>query len=273
MRYLISLVLCLMLAPLGAAAEPAAPPAAKTEVDLALVLAVDISYSMDPEEQAVQRQGYIAALTSPQVLAAIKNGPLGRIAVLYWEWAGTGQGEVVADWRLITDAASARAFAAVLAKAPLQRSYRTSISWAMSHSVQLLARAPVTATRRVIDISGDGPNNEGALIVPTRAAVLAQGIGINGLPIMLQRPRTFSFDLPDLDRYYSHCVIGGPGAFIVTVHSKADFIRATREKLIQEVAGTAPPRPRLVPVADTAPVSCTVGEDMWQSRFRRYNEP
>jgi hypothetical protein len=271
MRHIISLALCAALAPLAAAAQPATSPV-KTAVDLALVLAVDISYSMDPDEQAVQRQGYVAALTSPEVIEAIKNGPLGRIAVMYWEWAGTGQGDVVAGWALIQDAASARAFANVLAKAPLQRSYRTSISWAMRHSSEFLASAPFQATRRVIDISGDGPNNEGAPIVPTRAAVLAQGIGINGLPIMLKRPWTFSFDLANLDDYYAHCVIGGPGAFMVTIHNKADFTRATREKLIQEVAGRAPPPPRVVPVAEKPPVSCTIGEEMWENRFRRFNE-
>jgi hypothetical protein len=124
----------------------------------------------------------------------------------------------------------------------------------------------------VIDISGDGPNNEGALIEPTRAAVLAQGIGINGLPIMLQRPRAFSFDLPNLDEYYGHCVIGGPGAFLVPIHSKADFLPATREKLIQEVAGATQPRARVVRVAAKPPVSCTVGEEMWENRFRNDNE-
>jgi hypothetical protein len=188
------------------------------------------------------------------------------------EWAGTGQGDIVADWTLIDDAASAEAFAGRIARAPLNRSYRTSISWAMIHATDMLDRGPYHGQRRVIDISGDGPNNEGALIEPTRAGVLAKGIGINGLPIMLKRPWTFSFDLPHLDDYYHHCVIGGPGAFMVVIHDKADFLKATREKLIQEVAGREPAKADLIPVQDRPPVSCTVGEEMWQGRFDRYNE-
>jgi hypothetical protein len=271
LRLFFATVLALLAPAVALAAPPAAQPGGN-DVDLALVLAVDISYSMDPDEQALQRQGYVEALTSPEVIQAIKNGPLGKIAVAYMEWAGTDQGDIVADWTLIDDAATAEAFAARLAKAPLNRSYRTSISWAMLHATQMLESGPYRGQRRVIDISGDGPNNEGASIEPTRATVLAKGIGINGLPIMLKRPWTFSFDLPNLDEYYRHCVIGGPGAFMVVIHQKADFLKATREKLIQEVAGRTPPAARVIPVQNRPPISCSVGEDMWQGRFDRYNE-
>jgi hypothetical protein len=240
-------------------------------VDVELVLAVDISYSMDYDELALQREGYILAITSEQFIDALRRGPLGRIAVTYVEWAGSGEQQIVVPWQLIDSPASADAYAEKLQGAPIRRAYRTSISGALKFSAELFG-TNYKGIRRVIDVSGDGTNNQGDLVEPTRDDVLRKGITINGLPIMLKTPLASMIDLPELDVYYEDCVIGGPGAFLVPVRERHQFADAIRNKLILEVAGVMPRKnafaEQLVqPAASPPRVSCTIGEQMWQRRW------
>ncbi len=244
-----------------------------TEVDLQLVLAVDISYSMDPEEQRLQREGYIEALRSPEVMEAIKRGLIGKIAVTYLEWAGAGDQRVVVPWRVIDSPESARAFTDELASRPYRRAFRTSVSGAITASAAQFEGSGFRSARRVIDISGDGPNNNGQLVEPARDAALANRITINGLPLMLRPPDPRTMDIGDLDAYYEDCVIGGPGAFVIAIKSNEEFIPATRRKLILEIAGIAPDMApagwtRVVPV-DRVKSDCLVGERMWRERWER----
>ena len=240
-------------------------------VDVELVLAVDISYSMDYDELALQREGYILALTSEQFIDALRRGPLGRIAVTYVEWAGSGEQQIVVPWQVIDSPASADAYAEKLRGAPIRRAYRTSISGALKFSAELFG-TNFKGIRRVIDVSGDGTNNQGDLVEPTRDDVLRKGITVNGLPIMLKTPLASMIDLPELDVYYEDCVIGGPGAFLVPVRERHQFADAIRNKLILEVAGVMPRKnafaEQLVQPAVSPPrVSCTIGEQMWQRRW------
>ena len=236
-------------------------------VDVELVIAVDVSYSMDPEEQALQREGYIMALTSREFMHALRQGAHGKIAIIYFEWAGQYDQKIVMPWRLIEGSESADAVANEIAGAPYRRASRTSIAGALTFAKPLFDASGYRGLRRVIDVSGDGANNAGPLIVPTRDDVLAAGITINGLPIMLKRPNPGTMDIEDLDVYYEDCVIGGPGAFVVPIRERAKFIEATRTKLVLEVAGREP-EPRIVPASAQAPrISCTIGEKMWQERW------
>ena len=157
-------------------------------VDVELVIAVDVSYSMDPEEQALQREGYVQALTSREFLQALREGANGKIAITYFEWAGEFDQKIIMPWRLIDGPESADSVAAEIAAAPYRRASRTSISGGLKFAKPLFDHSGYRGLRRVIDVSGDGANNAGALIVPTRDDVLAAGITINGLPIMLKRP-------------------------------------------------------------------------------------
>jgi len=236
-------------------------------VDVELVLAVDVSYSMDPDEQALQREGYVQALTSREFMQALREGANGKIAITYIEWAGQFDQKVVMPWRLIEGPESADAVAAELAAAPYRRASRTSIAGALIFAKPLFDNSGYRGLRRVIDVSGDGANNAGPLIAPTRDEVVAAGITINGLPIMLKRPMAGTMDMEDLDIYYEDCVIGGAGAFVVPIRERTKFIEATRTKLVLEVAGRQP-EPRIVPASAQAPrISCTIGEKMWQDRW------
>jgi len=236
-------------------------------VDVELVIAVDVSYSMDPEEQALQREGYVLALTSKEFLQALRQGPHGKIAVTYFEWAGQSDQKILMPWRLIDGPEAADAVAAELAHAPYRRASRTSISGGLIFAKPLFNDSGYKGLRRVIDVSGDGANNAGPLIVPTRDDVLAAGITINGLPIMLKRPYVGMMDIENLDVYYEDCVIGGPGAFVIPIHEREKFIEATRTKLVLEVAGRQP-EVKAAPVASQGPrISCTIGERMWQERW------
>lgn len=239
-------------------------------VDLELVLAVDVSYSMDVEEQTLQRQGYAEALVSPEFLGALRLGLIGRIAVTYVEWAGADHQQVVVDWQVIDGSDSARAFSQKVAAAPLRRIYRTSISGALLYGADLIEQNTYEGIRKVIDISGDGVNNQGPQVDLTRDAVLKRGIIINGLPLLLKRSGS-PFDIPDLDIYYEDCVIGGPGSFVIAVQEEAHFARAIRTKLVMELANTLPPQapPGLVVrTAREAPrISCTIGERIWMERW------
>jgi hypothetical protein len=236
-------------------------------VDVELVIAVDVSYSMDPEEQALQREGYTQALTSREFLRALREGANGKIAVTYFEWAGQTDQKIVMPWRLIDGPEAADAVAAEIARAPYRRASRTSISGALRFAKPLFDNSGYRGLRRVIDVSGDGANNNGPLVVPTRDDVLAAGITINGLPIMLKRPNIGSIDIENLDVYYEDCVIGGPGAFVIPIREREKFIEATRTKLVLEIAGRQPEQ-RVIPASAEAPrVSCTIGERMWQDRW------
>ena len=236
-------------------------------VDVELVLSTDISYSMDYDELKLQREGYVEAIQSSEFLNALKQGMHGKIAVTLVEWAGANDQRVVVPWRLIDGPESARAMAAEMAAAPVRRAFRTSISGALLFSAQLFEDNGFAGIRRVIDVSGDGTNNQGPLVAPTRDEVVAKGIVINGLPIMLKEPQPNSIDIKDLDIYYEDCVIGGPGAFVVPMREYDKFKDAIRTKLVLEVAGLEP-TPRIVRASAAEPrISCTIGEVMWQRRW------
>ncbi|HKA79638.1 MAG TPA: DUF1194 domain-containing protein [Xanthobacteraceae bacterium] len=236
-------------------------------VDVELVLAVDVSYSMDPEEQALQREGYITGITSRDFMQALRHGINGKVAMTYFEWAGPYDQKIVVPWRLIDGPEAADAFANEIARAPYRRASRTSISGALHFAKPLFDGSGYRGIRRVIDVSGDGANNSGPFVTLMRDDVLAAGITINGLPIMLKRPNSFTMDIENLDVYYEDCVIGGPGAFVIPIRERDQFKEATRTKLVLEIAGREPER-RVVPVQARAPrVSCTVGEQMWRERW------
>ena len=239
-------------------------------VDVELVIAVDVSYSMDPDEQALQREGYVLALTSKEFLQALRQGAHGKIAITYFEWAGQSDQKILMPWRLIDGPESADAVAAEISRAPYRRASRTSISGALRFAKPLFDDSGYKGLRRVIDVSGDGANNAGPPIELTRDDVLADGITINGLPIMLKRPYTGSMDIEELDVYYEDCVIGGPGSFVIPIRDREKFIEATRTKLVLEVAGHQP-ESRVVPAASRSPrISCTIGERLWQERWGGY---
>lgn len=241
-------------------------------VDVELVIAVDISYSMDYDELALQRGGYVAALTSKQFLDALKQGAYGRIAVTYVEWAGWTEQKVIVPWQLIDGPASADAFASQLTETPIRRAYRTSISGALKFSAELFGTSDFKGLRRVIDVSGDGTNNQGDLIEPTRDAVVAKGITINGLPVMLKTPLASMVDIPNLHEYYEDCVVGGPGAFVVPARDRQQFVDAIRNKLVLEVSNLQwplPQEPKVMSAVSPPRVSCTIGERMWQERWGR----
>ena len=246
---------------------PGSKAANAVEVDVELVMAVDISYSMDMDELALQREGYAQAIASREFLDALKQGTHGKIAVTLIEWAGVSDQRIVVPWRLIDGAAAAQAVSEEMARAPVRRAFRTSISGALMFSAALFEGNGYRGLRRVIDVSGDGTNNQGPLVTLVRDDVIAKGIVINGLPIMLKEPQPGSIDIPDLDIYYEDCVIGGPGAFVVPIRERAKFKEAIRTKLVLDIAhyrGDA----RVIPAAANAPrISCTVGEEMWQRRW------
>lgn len=252
----------------------AAPVLAQDDaVDVELVLAVDVSWSMDHEEQRVQREGYAAAFRHPDVITAILHGGWGRIAVTYVEWAGSSFQDVVVPWTVIEDAAGAEAFASALSSGPIGRLRRTSISEALVFAGSLFDRNGVRGLRRVIDVSGDGPNNQGRPVTEARDAIVAQGITINGLPILINRSYGFSsFDIEDLDSYYEDCVIGGFGAFIVPVREVGQFPEAIRRKLVLEIA-SAQARPMPAQMQTREPrINCLIGEMIWQQRRRYFDD-
>jgi Protein of unknown function (DUF1194) len=236
-------------------------------VDVELVLAVDVSYSMDPDEQALQREGYITGITSREFMQALQQGMNGKVAVTYFEWAGPSDQKIIMPWRLIDGPETAAAVAKEIAAAPYRRAARTSISGALGFAKPLFDASGYRGIRRVIDVSGDGTNNSGERLVPVRDDVIASGMTINGLPIMLKRPTPGSMDIENLDVYYEDCVIGGPAAFVVPIHERNQFKEATRTKLVLEIAGRTL-EPRVVPAAASAPrISCTIGERMWRERW------
>ena len=255
-----------LLAALSIVALPAPARSAELEVDLALVLAVDVSRSMDDDEQRLQRDGFVAAFRSDVVHDAIRKGVLGRIAVAYMEWSGPAEQTVVVPWMVVDGPARAGEFADRLARTPIGRFMSTSISGAIDHAVALLDQSGVEPLRRVIDISGDGPNNTGRMVTLARNDAIAKGITINGLPFMLKRPTGFG-DIENLDWYYQDCVIGGQGAFIVPVREKHHFADAIRTKLVREIAGLAAPEPLIKPAQDRERMNCLIGEIQRRQRW------
>ncbi|RVL94203.1 DUF1194 domain-containing protein [Sinorhizobium meliloti] len=244
-----SLILALIA---NAAHSFAAPP----DVDLELVLAVDMSGSMDMEEARVQRSGYVETLRHPDFINAVEGGRLGRTAIGYFEWAGLVNEASVLGWKVIDSAADAEAFAAKLAARPLGTRRGTSVSNAILFGTNFIESNAFSGARRILDLSGDGHNNSGPPVPPARAAALERGIVINGLAILI-RP---SGSTVPLDRYYAECVIGGPGSFMIPVHEAEDFALAIRQKLILEISG-------LTPTATTRPaavtqVDCLLGDKL-----------
>jgi hypothetical protein len=251
---------------------PSAQKQAAASVDIELILAVDVSYSMDMDELAIQREGYAQAIVSKDFLQALKTLPNGKISVTYFEWAKSDDQKIIIPWRLIDGPETADAVADEILKAPIRRASRTSISGAINFALPLFDADPYRGLRRVIDISGDGPNNDGGPVTVARDAALEKGIVVNGLPIMVKEPSYSTMDIENLDFYYEDCVIGGPGSFVVSIKDRDKFKEAIRSKLLLEVAGRTPER-RVVPVADKADkeprVSCMIGEKIWQDRWGR----
>ncbi|MGQ0674692.1 MAG: DUF1194 domain-containing protein [Rhodospirillales bacterium] len=232
------------LALLALAFAAPAVQAQKIQVDLELVIAVDVSGSIDPVEAQMQRQGYYAAFTNAKVINAIKTGPNGRIGMAYMEWAGSHYQRTVIEWTLIDGAEAARQFVARLADVPPTTQRWTSISGAIDYGVRLLRESPFDGARKVIDVSGDGTNNNGRSVIAARDEAVAQGIVINGLPIVNERPTAWG-GMPErnLDTYYESHVIGGPGSFMVVADGFEKFGDAILSKLIQEIAGAPPEDP------------------------------
>lgn len=221
---------------LAAMAAATTARAADTPVDLQLVLAVDVSRSIDEVEAELQRRGYIEALTSDRVIDAILSGEHRRIALCYTEWAGTHYQTVVIDWTVIDSAAGARRFAEKLAEAPRQSQSWTAVGAALVHAGQRFDASGFTSKRRVIDVSGDGRTNDGPPAEIVRDKLVTMGIVINGLPVMMNRT---NFGRPPdltLDKYYEENVIGGPGSFMIVADNFDHFGRAVRTKLVREIS-------------------------------------
>jgi len=261
-----ALALMQLAAPATHAAEP---------VDLELILAVDVSLSMSPGELEIQRRGYAAALTHDDVIQAIRDGVHGKIAVTLFEWAGSATQRVVVPWTTIASREDAERVVSQLSARPPSSARRTSISGALAFGGDLFAESTYRGTRRVIDISGDGPNNQGDSVEGVRNALIAKGITINGLPLMTSGGFTSVYDITDLDRYYAQCVIGGPGAFMIAVNDWPQFPEAVRRKLVLELAGDPSDRSLERREAGSFPVvlaqaeqsyDCMVGEKLWRDR-------
>ncbi len=244
--------------------------AQQVEVDVELVLMVDVSRSMSPFELEIQRRGYAEALVSDPVMTAVRAGLLGRVALAYVEWAGAGSQRVVVDWSLIETEQDARRFVETLSQSFPVGLQRTSIADALAMGARMLEQNDFVGLRRVIDMSGDGPNNHGARVLAARDAVLAKGIVINGLPLMTRDGVDTPWYLEDLDVYYLNCVIGGPGAFAIPVARWESFAEAVRRKLVLELVGV-PDLPATRVQATGTGYDCEIGEKMWE-RNRRYWE-
>ena len=244
--------------------ELPAVPAADSEadrVDLELVLAVDASNSMDREELALQRAGYVDALRDPAFISAVLSGTEGRIALTYFEWSGTVREGSLIPWQIIDGPDSAITFAAKLAAQPLGGTSGggTSISSAVMYGAGLFDRSGVRGERRVIDISGDGPNNIGSPVMAARDSVVSGGVIINGLPILIRPSQMTAQTFGNLDLYYADCVTGGPGSFVLPIHASSEFAKAIRYKLILEVSGIGA-KPKTIEVGAEEPADCLIGE-------------
>lgn len=240
------------------------------DVDIELVLAVDTSRSMDIDELALQREGYASALESPRFGQAISGGMLGKVALMYMDWGGSGRHRVILPWTILSGPEDARAAAAILRAQPVANQSGTGISGAIIKGVEYIEGNPIRGTRRVIDVSGDGPNNEGRPVTEARDVARALGIEVNGLPIMLKRAGGI-YNLETLDIYYEDCVITGPAAFVMPVHDPSQLTPAILRKLVLEIAGEMPEaRARL---RNAVGSDCLIGEQRRLERGRIFNEP
>src|SRR5256714_6857540 len=222
---------------------------AAEQVDLLLVLASDVSRSVDTRKFELQRQGYAAALSNPRVIDAIKSGPNARIAICFVEWSGATSQKLVIDWTIVGDLASARKIGDQMLELPRSFADRTSISAGLEFSMHELNIAPFEAPRRTIDVSGDGTNNSGRDIASVRDEVLARGVTINGLVILSDTPLPWNPEHTNppggLDGYYRNNVVGGPGAFVMVAENHNSFGQAIVKKMIAEIAWMPPERPVL----------------------------
>lgn len=262
------------------AAFAAGPALAQTphEVDVELYLAVDVSRSMAPAELEIQRKGYAAALRSDELVEAIGRGLLGEVALTYVEWSGDYAQRVVIPWTSIRSRDDAEAFAARIEANGRTAMWRTSISGALTNGLGSIESNRFEGLRRVIDISGDGPNNQGGPVTDARDEVVAAGITINGLPLMTRDGIGTNWHLEDLDDYYRYCVIGGPGAFTIPVADWSGFALAVKRKLVLEIAGLAPAAPvRLIPAQYYGMTEdgydCLIGERIWRENRGRFSLP
>lgn len=219
--------------------------AAGTAVDLQLVLAADVSRSIDAGEFQLQRQGYAEAFRDPRVLRAIQSGPLGRIAVAFLEWSGEFSQAVTVDWTLLEDVETGALLADAIAASPRPFADRTAIGMGIDFAVAMLGRCPYESQRRIIDVSGDGTNTNGRLPTLARDTAVEQGIIINGLVILSAEPsewNPYHTHPPEgLPAYYRQNVVGGPGSFVMVVEDFASFAYAIANKLIREIAGLPGP--------------------------------
>lgn len=223
------------LTAIGLLPAPALPASGLLQVDLKLVIATDVSRSINNEEAKIQREGIAEAFSNPDVIKSIQNGALGRIAVAMIDWSSPQYDKVVLDWTIVKDKASAMALAETIRNMPRTPGQRTSISGALELGALLLESSDkdIVATRKVIDVSGDGPNNDGNPLQPTHDQTIANGIVVNGLPIMDENANGY---FTELDKYYAGCVVGGKGSFVIVVRSFRDFGAAMRHKLILEIS-------------------------------------
>ena len=236
----------------------------RIEVDVELFLAVDVSRSMQPFELEIQRRGYAAALTSDEVQAAIGGGMLGRIAITYVEWAGAGSQRVVVPWTLLESPEQAAQSAAQITANFDIALRRTSISGALDYAAKSIEDNAFDGLRRVIDVSGDGPNNMGDAVTNARDRVLARGMTINGLPLMTEDDSiTSRYNIDDLDAYYPACVLGGSGAYVLPVTDRAEYEEAVRRKLVLEIASRPLPE-QLWRAQSPTPYDCLIGEKIWE---------
>ncbi len=228
-----------LLAAMGSAALANQVPrraSAAEPVDVALVLAVDVSRSIDEDEARLQREGYREAITDPRVVEAIRGGMTGAIALAYVEWAGFEFQRVLLPWTRIASHAEAREWAERLEAAPRVSLSWTSISGGIDFARRTMQESPFEATRRVIDVSGDGVNNSGGPVEVARDRAVEEGIIINGLPIINDRPAFGRMPPVPLDEYYRDNVVGGPGAFVIVAQDFESFGNAVKRKLIREIA-------------------------------------
>jgi hypothetical protein len=229
--------LLLLAGALGALSTVSAPaaPAGPTQVDVKLVIATDVSHSIDQEEAQLQRQGIADLFLDPEVVKAIQSGPLGAIAVAMLDWAGYREDYLALDWTIVNDTASATALSQRIRSLPDHSGQRTSISNAIEKSILLLngSDGQIVGTRKVIDVSGDGPNNDGVSLQHVHDTTANNGIIVNGLPIMDEASDDY---FPDLDKYYDACVVAGKGSFLVVVKRFKDFGQAMRRKLVLEIS-------------------------------------
>jgi len=248
-------------------------------VDLELVITTDVSFSVDDNEARMQREGAVVAFRSPEVVKAIQSGTLGKIAVAYIDFSNANTTRVVVNWQVIHDKASAEAFADAIALARRTDGVQTSISSGIEAATRMIENNEFEGAKKVIDVSGDGPNNEGRFVDKVRDEVVAKGIIINGLPIVTEADKFDVYYLADLDKYYEGCVIGGPGSFIQVAHGFADLARALRRKLVLEISDAGRPAtdPLLIRVAEAKRPSagahaiyekgCDIGERMRYGGF------